>query len=98
MSALSDFFYGQAEQALNTVDPVPLAPIPSPCVNGEAQDTTKEPAGSPYLCDWSVDVRPSYKLTDAEVIDKGRWQLEALAKAERLHRVFVVPTVYPEAK
>jgi hypothetical protein len=97
MSTRSDFFFELAQQVLNTVDPTPPAPTPPPCVTGEAQDTTQEPVGSPYLADWSMDVRPSYRLTDAELLDKARWQVEALAKAERLRRVFVVPTVYPEA-
>lgn len=96
--SLADYFYERAQQSLNEVDPIPPAPIPSPCVSGEAQDINSESAGSPYLCDWSMDVRPSYRLSDAEMIDKGRWQLEALRKREVLRRALVVPTVYPKAK
>ena len=95
MSALSDFFYEQAQKTLATIDPVPPAPIPSP---GEAQDNKTGSVGSPYLCDWSMDTRPSYKLTDAEVIDKGRWQLESLRKREVLKRAMEVPTVYPPSE
>lgn len=98
MSTLSRFFYSQAEKALNTVDPIPPAPTPPPYVTGEAQGNAKESAGSPYLADWSMDTRPTYKLSDAEVIDKMHWELEALKKRERLQRVLDVPTIYPEAK
>lgn len=96
--SLSDFFYQQAQQAINTVDPIPLAPISPPCVTGEAQHNNRESAGSPYLCDWSMDTRPTYKLTDAEALDKMHWQFQALCKRERLQRVLEVPTVYPEVK
>jgi hypothetical protein len=96
MSALSDFFYEQAEKALNTIGMIPPAPTPSACVDGETQRNHPEPVGSPHLCDWSMDTRPSYKLSDAEAIDKGRWQLEALRKCEVLKRAMEVPTIYPE--
>jgi hypothetical protein len=99
MSDLSRFFYEQAEKALNTVDPIPPASTPSPCATIAAQDTPG-PVGSPHLCDWSMDTRPIYKLTDAEVIDKACWQVEALRKCEVLKRAMEwrVPTVYPEVK
>jgi hypothetical protein len=93
--SLSTFFYEQAQQALNKVDPVPLEPISPACVSGEAQDNKRAPAGPPYLADWSMDTRPSYKLSDAELVDKGRWQLAALARRERELREFEVPTIYP---
>lgn len=83
---------------MNTVDPTPPAPISPTCVTGEAQGDNRELAGSPYLADWAMDTRPTYKLTDAEVVDKGRWQLEALRKREVLKRALEVPTVYPEVK
>ncbi len=51
MSELSDFFYEQAAKALNTVDPIPPAPISPPCATGEAQDNKREPAGSPRIID-----------------------------------------------
>lgn len=96
--SLSDYFFEQAQQAINKVDPILPAPIPSPCASAEAHGNHPESAGSPYLCDWSMDVRPTYKLSDAEVIDKMHWQLEALRKREVLKRAMQVPTIYPEAK
>jgi hypothetical protein len=94
---LLGYFFELAEKALNTVDPIPPAST-STCVSGEAQRNHPEPAGSPYLADWSMDTRPTYKLSDAEVIDKGHWQLESLRKREVLKRAMEVPTVYPEVK
>jgi hypothetical protein len=96
MSALSDYFFEQAQQALNKVDPVPPAPISPPCASGEAQDNNTESAGSPEV-DWAMDTRPSHRLTDAELIAKMAWQLRALNSREQLLRAFerLVPTVYP---
>ena len=51
MSSLSDYCYELAKQAINTVDPMPPAPDSSPCVSGEAQANTKEPAASPRVID-----------------------------------------------
>jgi hypothetical protein len=98
MSSLSDYYYEQAQKTLATVDPVPPAPISPPCESGGTQDNKRESAGSPYLWDWSMDVRPTHKLTDAELVDKMHWELEALKKRERLQRTLEVPTIYPEVK
>jgi hypothetical protein len=97
VSALSDFYFEQAKEALNAVDPVPPTPHSSPGTLGGVQGNNRESAGSPYLADWAMDTRPTYKLTDAELVDKARWQLEALRKREVLKRAMVVPTIYPEA-
>jgi hypothetical protein len=98
MSALSDFYYEQAQKALATVDPIPPAPISPLCELGGTQANKRESVGSPYLCDWSMDVRASHRLSDAELVDKMRWELEALKKRERLQRVLEVPTVYPSSE
>jgi hypothetical protein len=98
MTDLHDYFYTLAQQHLNTVDPVPPASNSSPCASGEAQRHHPEPAGSPYLTDWALDTRPTHHLTDAELLDKMRWQLAAMTKRERQLRAFEVPTIYPEAK
>lgn len=99
MSALSDFFYAQASKTLATVDPIPLEPISPTRATGEARDTKKAPAGSPEI-DWALDSRPTYKLTDAELIAKMAWHLRALNSREQLLRAFerLVPTVHPEVK
>jgi hypothetical protein len=94
--SLSDFCYELAREAINKVGMIPLEPISPLCEPGGTQENKRAPAGSPYLADWSMDTRPSYKLTDAEVIDKGRWQLESLRKREVLKRAMEVPTIYPE--
>jgi hypothetical protein len=93
--SLSDYFYQQAEKALNEVDPIPLTPHISPGTLGGVQGNNMESAGSPYLAEWAMDTRPSYKLSDAELSDKGRWQLEALRKREVLKRAMEVPIVFP---
>lgn len=46
MSALTDFFFELAEQALNAVDPTPPVPLSPACASGEAQP---EPVGSPTI-------------------------------------------------
>lgn len=97
-TSLHDYYFELAEQAMNRVEKIPPAPTSSHCAPGGAQDNTNEPVGSPHLCDWSMDTRPTYKLTDAELVDKMHWELEALKKRERLQRVLEVPTIYPEAK
>jgi hypothetical protein len=94
---LHEYLQELAQRALLPVDPIPPASNSSPCALGGAQDIT-ESAGSPYLADWALDVRETYRLTDAELVDKMRWELEALKKRERLQRVLEVPTIYPEAK
>jgi hypothetical protein len=91
-----DYCYRLAQQHLDTVEPVPLAPTPSPCELGGTQATTKEPAGPPV--DWATDSRQSCDLNDQEVLDKMHWQLRAINTCERLQRAFEVPIVYPEAK
>ncbi len=92
----SSFFFRLAQASLTEVDPIPLATDSSPCASGEAQEQQQEPAGSPYLADWAMDTRPSFKLSDAELLDKMNWELAALTKRERQLRAFEVPTIYQE--
>lgn len=95
--SLSAYFYKLAEQHLNEVDPIPLAPISPPCEPGGTQDNKRESAGPPEV-DWATDSRPSCELSDQDVLAKMHWQLRAINTCERLQREFEVPTVYPEAK
>lgn len=99
MSPLSDYFYEQAQKALSSIDPVPPAPNSSRCELGGTQDTDRGPAGAPSI-DWGIDTRAAHRLTDAELLDKMRWQLNALRTREQLQRAFerLLPTVHPEVK
>jgi hypothetical protein len=94
VSTLTDYYFQLAQQALNEPNMVPPAPSP-PCAPIAAQ--APESAGSPAV-DWSMDTRPSYKLTDAEALSKMHWHFAALCRREREYRAFDVPTIFPEAK
>jgi hypothetical protein len=95
VTSLHDFYYEQAQQALNEPNMIPPAPTSPPTRTIPAQ--APESAGSPAV-DWSMDTRPRYKLSDAELLDKMNWQLRSLQRREREYRAFDVPTIFPEAK
>lgn len=93
MSTLTDYYFELANKALTRVDPVPPAPSTPTRAITEAQENNREPAV--IAIDWAVDTRPTYRLSDAEVLAKMNWQFQSLCKRERQFREFEVPTVFP---